>query len=218
MSAIKVTMLVTPVANKIVSNNIRFSSRLFKPSLRLSRSVALRVRAAAETDTETKEPSSDASAPPPKASSSELNRAAMQAAQTFAPRASGPTGKNPAYPGSTLYTVFEVQAWLGAAVGALLAFNIIFPTDGPDIPRLLGMWSLWIFSVPSLRARDCTKAEKDALNYAFLAIPLANVALPLVWKSFAAVYSLDVAILVALYAWKGVLPFAGEGPEADKIN
>lgn len=37
------------------------------------------------------------------------------------------------------------------------------------------MWSLWIFTVPSLRARDCSKAEKDALNLLFLAIPLLNV-------------------------------------------
>lgn len=37
------------------------------------------------------------------------------------------------------------------------------------------MWSLWIFTVPSLRARDCSKPEKDALNLLFLGIPLLNV-------------------------------------------
>jgi len=38
-----------------------------------------------------------------------------------------------------------------------------------------------MFTIPSLRARECTDAEKDALNLLFLAIPLLNVALPFVW-------------------------------------
>ena len=37
-----------------------------------------------------------------------------------------------------LYTVFEVQAWLALAVGGLLSFNILFPSDQPDIARLIG--------------------------------------------------------------------------------
>lgn len=104
-----------------------------------------------------------------------------------------------------LYTVFEVQAWLSVAVGGLLAFNVLLPTDGPDIPRLVGMWSVWMFAVPSLRARDCPKREKDALNVLFLAIPLVNVALPFVWKSFAAAFSADVALLATLYIANGAL-------------
>jgi len=38
-----------------------------------------------------------------------------------------------------------------------------------------------MFTIPSLRTRECTDAEKDALNLLFLAIPLLNVALPFVW-------------------------------------
>ena len=68
-----------------------------------------------------------------------------------------------------------------------------------------GMWSVWIFSVPSLRARDCPKREKDALNVLFLAIPLVNVLLPLVYKSFAAVFTADVALWAALYVANGAL-------------
>jgi hypothetical protein len=73
----------------------------------------------------------------------EVSKFARSAATTFAPRASGATGKNPAYRGSTLYTVFEVQAWAALVVGGLLSFNLIFPSDRPDIARLLGMWSIW---------------------------------------------------------------------------
>jgi hypothetical protein len=67
-----------------------------------------------------------------------LDRLARQTATTFAPRASGATGKNPASRGSTLYAVFEVQAWVALAVGGLLSFNVLFPTDEPSIPRLMG--------------------------------------------------------------------------------
>ncbi len=40
--------------------------------------------------------------------------------------------------GSLLYSVFEWQAWLMLAVGGLLSFNLLFPTDQPSIARMLG--------------------------------------------------------------------------------
>ena len=76
-----------------------------------------------------------------------------------------------------------------------------------------GMWSVWIFSVPSLRARDCPKREKDALNVLFLAIPLVNVLLPLLYKSFAAVFTADVALWAALYVANGALDGFPDTPE-----
>ena len=72
-------------------------------------------------------------------------QAVTKAAATFAPRASTKQ-KNPAVPGSVLYTVFEVQAYVCAALGGLLSFNLVFPSDEPDIWRLMGMWSIWMFS------------------------------------------------------------------------
>ena len=78
----------------------------------------------------------------------EVSKFARNAATTFAPRASGAT-KNPAFKGSLLYTVFDVQAWLALVVGGLLSFNVIFPSDQPDIARLMGMWSIWMFTIPS---------------------------------------------------------------------
>ncbi|KAH8933695.1 hypothetical protein BDL97_18G043700 [Sphagnum fallax] len=132
----------------------------------------------------------------------DLSKAVRKTAATFAPRASSAKSKNPAQPGSTLYTIFEVQAYASMLVGGVLSFNLLFPSDQPDIWRLMGMWSVWMFTIPSLRARDCSTKEKDALNYLFLAIPLINVTLPLVWKSFAAVWSADVIAFLAMYAWK----------------
>ncbi|GJP74558.1 hypothetical protein CLOP_g5117 [Closterium sp. NIES-67] len=55
-----------------------------------------------------------------------------------------------------------------------------------------------MFTIPSLRARDCSENEKTALNYLFLVVPLVNVTLPLVWKSFAAVWSADVIVFCTL--------------------
>ncbi|GKC05474.1 hypothetical protein Tco_0997084, partial [Tanacetum coccineum] len=69
----------------------------------------------------------------------------QKTAATFAPRAST-ASKNPAVPGSTLYTVFEVQAYASMLVGGALSFNLIFPSNEPDLWRLMGMWSIWMFS------------------------------------------------------------------------
>lgn len=133
----------------------------------------------------------------------QLSKLTKQTATTFAPRASGKT-KNPAVPGSLLYNIFEWQAWLALAVGGLLSFNIIYPTDEPSIARLMGMWSIWMFTIPSLRAKECKAKEKDALNLLFVLVPLINVILPFVWKSFPFIYVADVVAVVGVYAWKGV--------------
>eukprot|EP00258_Populus_trichocarpa_P025193 XP_024441212.1 uncharacterized protein LOC7457985 isoform X2 [Populus trichocarpa] len=125
----------------------------------------------------------------------------QKTAATFAPRASTAT-KNPAVPGTTLYTVFEVQGYVCMLLGGALSFNLIFPSNEPDIWRLMGMWSIWMFTIPSLRARDCSKNEKEALNYLFLLVPLLNVTIPFFWKSFALVWSADTIAFFGMYAWK----------------
>ncbi|KAH1070099.1 hypothetical protein AAZX31_03G131600 [Glycine max] len=131
----------------------------------------------------------------------ELKKVAQKTAATFAPRASTAT-KNPAVPGTVLYSVFEVQGYVSMLLGGALSFNLIFPSDEPDIWRLMGMWSIWMFTIPSLRARDCSKNEKEALNYLFLLVPLINVIIPFFWKSFAVVWSADVVAFLGMYAWK----------------
>ncbi|KAL2238905.1 UNVERIFIED_CONTAM: Auxin-binding protein T92 [Sesamum indicum] len=128
----------------------------------------------------------------------------QKTAATFAPRAST-ASKNPAVPGTVLYTVFEVQGYASLLVGGALSFNLIFPSNEPDIWRLMGMWSIWMFTIPSLRARDCSKNEKEALNYLFLLIPLLNVIIPFFLKSFAVVWSADTIAFFGMYAWKYML-------------
>ncbi|XP_006654383.1 protein RESISTANCE TO PHYTOPHTHORA 1, chloroplastic [Oryza brachyantha] len=131
----------------------------------------------------------------------ELKKAVQKTAATFAPRASTAT-KNPAVPGSTLYSIFEVQGYVSMLLGGALSFNLVFPSNEPDIWRLMGMWSIWMFTIPSLRARDCSNKEKEALNYLFLLVPLINVTIPFFVKSFAVVWSADTVAFFVMYAWK----------------
>ncbi|KAK8498938.1 hypothetical protein V6N12_044668 [Hibiscus sabdariffa] len=107
----------------------------------------------------------------------DLKKVVQKTAATFAPRASTAT-KNPAVP--------ELPCTLFSKFKAIL----------------MGMWSIWMFTIPSLRARDCSKNEKEALNYLFLIVPLINVIIPFFWKSFAVVWSADTVAFFAMYAWK----------------
>jgi len=61
-----------------------------------------------------------------------------------------------------------------------------------------------MFTIPSLRAKECYPREKDALNLLFVVTPLLNVILPFVWKSFPFIFTVDVITLLGVYYWKGV--------------
>lgn len=74
------------------------------------------------------------------------------------------------------------------------------------------MWSVWMFTIPSLRAKECDQAEKDVLNILFLGVPLLNILLPFIWKSFAFVWSADMVVTLGLY-W-----FKYWSPEAQVVN
>ena len=63
-----------------------------------------------------------------------------------------------------------------------------------------------MFTIPALRARECTAAEKEALNILFLAIPLLNVALPFLWRNIPFIFTADCAAMGAVYVWKIGLP------------
>ena len=66
---------------------------------------------------------------------------------------------------------------------------------------------MWMFAVPSLRARECDAREKDALNFLFVAVPVINVLIPVVWKSFAAVFTADCLLMAYVYYDKGAWIF-----------
>jgi len=216
------------VASSVSSSSgiTKRSSSLGKTSdvyvVRKMRHRQLLLRATSEDGTEDGETSSSsstttttatkASSIVPDSFDRDLNKFVKKTATTFAPSSSGEAKKkkNPATKGTVLYTVFEVQAYLAILVGGLLAFNVIYPSEEPTIARLMGMWSVWMFTVPSLRARDCGAKEKDALNLLFIAIPLINVLIPFVWKSFAGVFTADVLLMLGVYYSKNAPPFGEE--------
>ncbi|KAK3249090.1 transcriptional repressor [Cymbomonas tetramitiformis] len=74
-----------------------------------------------------------------------------------------------------------------------------------------------MWTIPSLRARDCSATEKEALNYAFVGVPLINILIPFVWKSFPAVFSADVLMMIGLYAWKGVNPLDDQSSSEEEV-
>ena len=63
---------------------------------------------------------------------------------------------------------------------------------------------MWMFTIPSLRAKECMPREKEALNILFLAIVVLNIVLPLVWKSIPFIYVADIVLFTGVYYWKGV--------------
>lgn len=118
-----------------------------------------------------------------------------------------------------LKRVFLGQAAISAVVSGLLATGTCpgwWGDDGvPLVGRVLGFWLLWLFTVPALRARKPSKAEKSAWNVAFVGMPLLNVAAPFVSRDPALIWGADVTFMVALFVWYVVLPGGGEGGGKD---
>ena len=116
-----------------------------------------------------------------------------------------------------LKTMFLVQGVLGLVISGGLAKGGDFEHDynlfsalffgGHDIPlvaRALGFWLVWMFSIPSLRARKPIRTEKAALNLAFAIIPLANILAPFATKDPWLIYWGDMVLLFGCYAYSFV--------------
>lgn len=104
---------------------------------------------------------------------------------------------------SGLRRVFEIQAVVLGLVGGALAFNVT--NDIPLVGQALGFWTIWLFTIPSLRARKGMRTfEKSALNIAFLLMPFANVGLAAFTRKCGAIWGADVALLIALYLFYGI--------------
>ncbi|GJD05586.1 hypothetical protein Gasu2_00470 [Galdieria sulphuraria] len=103
---------------------------------------------------------------------------------------------------SGLRSLFVVQAIVSLSVGGLLAANKFpFVQEVPLVFRALGFWMVWLFTIPSLRARKPNMAEKNALNVAFLACPVANVVIPFVNKDTFLLWFVNVSVVLSLYGY-----------------
>lgn len=119
-----------------------------------------------------------------------------------------------------LKQLFLIQALVFIGIGGVLANNIVPSVESvPLVGRALGFWTIWLFTIPALRARKGTsKTEKSALNVAFLATPLLNVALPALTRNCGVIWAADVVLLGACYAFYGIKAQQGaDTDEEDKV-
>lgn len=97
-----------------------------------------------------------------------------------------------------LKKVFLVQSVLFALAGGVLSAD----PDVPLVGQALGFWMVWLFTIPSLRARKgIARWEKSALNIAFVATPLINLLMPFITKQCIIIWSADVTFVLACYAF-----------------
>ncbi|CAM9865466.1 unnamed protein product [Ectocarpus sp. 6 AP-2014] len=101
-----------------------------------------------------------------------------------------------------LKKVFVGQAVITTILGGLMASDQVpfFPHVDISI-QVLGFWFVWLFTVPSLRARKPGASEKVALDIAFLATPVVSFAMPFVTKEPVPIYWANIATLVACYGY-----------------
>jgi len=102
---------------------------------------------------------------------------------------------------SWLKNVFVGQSAIALVLGGFASFDA-FPGVTLDLSlRALGFWSYWLFVIPSLRARRPTGWEKKALNVAFLGSPIITIGIPFVLPEPSIVWSANLILLVASYAY-----------------
>ncbi|CAN8064836.1 unnamed protein product [Agarophyton chilense] len=103
---------------------------------------------------------------------------------------------------SWLKNLFVFQAVMFLGIGAALSFDAVPFYSVPLVGQALGFWTIWLFTIPSLRARKGTaKAEKSALNISFLTVPLINVCLPGITKNCGLIWTADVVVLLGFYMY-----------------
>jgi hypothetical protein len=98
-----------------------------------------------------------------------------------------------------LKDLFVAQGILTAALGGWMAYESSLPL----YLRALGFWMIWLFTIPSLRARKPSAAEKNALNASFLIAPLMNLLLPTLVKDPAQLWVAQVIQLTGCYLYFG---------------
>eukprot|EP00913_Durusdinium_trenchii_P028888 g27085.t1 len=82
--------------------------------------------------------------------------------------------------------------------------------------KLFGVWGLWLFTVPALRARKpggpygMGYEEKRALDLSFLVLPFICIVGPILFKDSSTTFWLSLVTLGALYAWSFNTPLTDE--------
>ncbi|CAM9902837.1 unnamed protein product, partial [Scytosiphon promiscuus] len=101
-----------------------------------------------------------------------------------------------------LKKVFVGQAVITTILGGAMAYDQVpfFPHVDLSI-QVLGFWFVWLFTVPSLRARKPGASEKVALDIAFLLTPVVSFGMPFITKDPVPIYWANIVTLVACYGY-----------------
>lgn len=112
-----------------------------------------------------------------------------------------------------LKATFVGQSALSVVVCGLLAYDALPGFPNLDFAaRVLGFWGIWLFTIPSLRARrpggtwGMSEREKNALDISFLLTPLTNLGAPFITKNPANIFWANVAVITACYGWSFLKP------------
>mmetsp|Transcript_16107 Transcript_16107/g.32251 ORF Transcript_16107/g.32251 Transcript_16107/m.32251 type:complete len:378 (-) Transcript_16107:238-1371(-) len=115
-----------------------------------------------------------------------------------------------------LKVLFRGQALLSVLIGGLLASDHVPLVEHvPIAGRAFGFWTMWLFTIPSLRAvkplgypnlQISPSQEKKALNLAFVVTPLSTILLPFATKDPSLIFSANLAIVSACYAFYALRP------------
>jgi len=112
-----------------------------------------------------------------------------------------------------LKNLFVFQSALALVFSLFMVYDSVPNMHLPLAVRVLGFWMWWLFIIPSMRARKPSKAEKEALNWAFLGSPLVSVALPSVTKDPVLIWWANLVVVVGCYVWAFSKPPVSEGDE-----
>jgi len=107
-----------------------------------------------------------------------------------------------------LKALFRGQAYATVGLSLLLVYDAVPFVDHLDLSvRVLGFWSWWLFTVPSLRSvKPLPAPEKKALDAAFLATLVASLAAPFATKDPAAIWWIDAGTVGLCYAYGYLAP------------
>lgn len=104
--------------------------------------------------------------------------------------------------------VFRGQAGLSGLISLLAVYDVVpFASPGLDLSlRVLGFWSWWLFTVPSLRSvKPLDPREKRALDAAFLLTLVVSLAAPFATKDPATIWWADALTVGGCYGTAYVL-------------
>lgn len=98
--------------------------------------------------------------------------------------------------------LFRGQAYATTVLSLVFVYDAI-PGKHLDLSiQVLGFWSWWLFTVPSLRSiKPLDSREKKSLDAAFFATLVVSLLAPVATKDPAAIWWLDAATVAACYGY-----------------